>query len=177
MIVTIGGSVAAGKSTLAKGLSGKLGFQRLSAGEIMRQMASEKGMSLMDFSRYAESHPEVDREIDERQRSLALGGGNFVVDGRLSAYFLKPDLKVWLMAPLEVRAKRVIGRGDEYGSLEEASKAISEREGSERRRYREFYGIDLSDLSFYDLVINTGRFDIVHMTDMTYNAVKMISGV
>ncbi|MCX6695926.1 MAG: AAA family ATPase, partial [Candidatus Altiarchaeota archaeon] len=156
MIVTIGGSVASGKSTLAERLSKRLGFKRLSAGQIMREMAAERGVSLLEFSRYAEEHPEVDREIDERQRKVA-STGNYVVDGRLSAHFLKPDLSVWLNAPVEVRASRILDRGEKYRSLEEASEAISQREASERKRYREFYGIDLDDMRVYDMVLNTGK--------------------
>ena len=170
MIITIGGSVGSGKSTLAVELSRKINFKRLSAGEIMRRMAAEKGLNIMEFSKYAEEHPEVDKEIDERQRQIA-SKGDYVVDGRLSAYVLKPDFSVWLTAPLEVRAQRIMGRGERFPSIEDACKVITDREASEHKRYKEFYGIDLSDLAVYDLVLNTGKFNIFEMTDLTYMVV------
>jgi len=175
MIVTVGGQAASGKSTLAKALAKKLNFKHVSAGKVMRDMASERGMSLVDFSKYAEEHPDVDREIDERQKKLAKG--DCVVDGRLSRYFLKPDLSIWLSAPADVRASRVLSRGEKYPSLKEASEDVTARDESERKRYLDFYKIDLNDLGVYDLVINTGRFDIGKMTRVSLAAVRSLKGI
>ncbi len=172
MIVTVGGSAASGKSTLAKALADELGFTHLSAGKVMRDMAAEQGLTLLEFSKYAEEHPEVDREIDERQKKAATG--DCVVDGRLSRYFLGPDLSIWLTAPADVRAARVLERGEEYGSVEEAREDILARDGSERRRYLEYYDIDLSDLTAYDLVLNTGTFNIPEMTAVALKAVDSL---
>ncbi|MFH1403072.1 MAG: (d)CMP kinase [Candidatus Altiarchaeota archaeon] len=171
MIVTVGGSAASGKSTLAKRLSEMMGFKHVSAGGIMRSMAVERGMTIIEFSKYAEENPEVDREIDERQKSGAVG--DCVVDGRLSRHFLNPDLSIWLTAPIEERARRVMQRGEEYGDVEEAARDIRLREESELKRYMEFYGIDLSDLAQYDLIINTGKFNIAEMTELSLMAVKI----
>ena len=33
------------------------------------------------------------------------------------------------------------------------------REESEARRYKKYYNIDINDLSVYDLVVDTGKFD------------------
>ena len=174
MIITVGGQAASGKTTLAKALAKKLGLKHVSAGQIMRDMAREKGMGLLDFSRYAEGHPEVDREIDARQATQAKG--DCVVDGRLSRYFLKPDLSIWLVAPLQVRASRVQDRGEKYADIEESKGDVLARDGSERKRYLQYYGIDLFDLSTYDLVINTGRFDIAQMTEVALLAAGSLRG-
>jgi len=172
MIVTVGGQAASGKSTLAKALASRLGFGHLSAGQTMRDMAAERGVSLVEFSKYAESHPEVDKEVDERQKRAAKG--DCVVDGRLSRFFLKPDLSVWLVAPADVRARRVLGRGERYSGFESALAELNARDGSERERYLRFYGIDLNDLSVYDVVLNTGRFGIEEMTDVALSAVNSL---
>ena len=34
------------------------------------------------------------------------------------------------------------------------------REESEQKRYLDYYGVDISDLSIYDVILNTGLFDI-----------------
>jgi len=109
MIIAIGGSIGSGKTTLASEISRAFDMQHVSAGQVMRDMAKERGMDILEFSRYAEEKPEVDREIDRKQKELC-SRGNAVVDGRLSAYMLDADLRVWLDAPLEVRAKRVAMR-------------------------------------------------------------------
>ncbi len=173
MIVTVGGQAASGKSTLAKALAKRLKFKHISAGLLMREMADEKGMSLVDFSTYAEKHPEVDKDIDERQKRLAKG--DCVVDGRLSRFFLNPDLSIWLIAPSKVRAGRAMGRGEVYKSADESEKSITARDESEVRRYLGYYGIDLRDLSSYDLVLNTGKFNIAQMTEVAYNAVDSLT--
>jgi len=170
MIITIGGSICSGKTTLARELAKKFNLRHISAGSIMREMAKKRGMSLLEFSRYAESNPEVDLEIDRRQKELA--SGNCVVDGRLSAYFLDSDLKIWLDAPLNVRAERLSERDKK--SEEDAKRSIIEREDSERKRYMEIYGINLRDISAYDLIINTAKFDIKTMTELVSIAIKDI---
>jgi len=170
MIITIGGSVCSGKTTLARELAKKFNLKHISAGSIMREMAKKRGMSLLEFSRYAESNPEVDLEIDRRQKELATG--NCVVDGRLSAHFLDSDLKIWLDAPLNVRVERLSERDKK--SEEDAKRSIIEREDSERKRYMEIYGINLRDISAYDLIINTAKFDIKTMTELVSIAIKDI---
>lgn len=172
MIITIGGSIGSGKTTLAQDISKKFKFRHISAGEIMRDMANEKGMSLLEFSKYAESNLEIDREIDNRQKKLVRG--NCIIDGRLSAYFLKPDIAIWLNAPPGIRAKRIMQR-DGIKKFSEAKKHISKREKSEKIRYRKIYGIDLEDMGIYELIINTGKFDIKTIGDIISAAIRPFS--
>lgn len=154
MILTIGGLVGAGKTTLARRLAEAHGMSYVSIGEIMRQMAKERNVSLNEFGKLAEKDPSIDKEIDERQRSLAKD--NCIFDSRLSAFLIDSDLKIWLTAPLDVRAERLAKR--EGVPVEEAMANIKRREGSERKRYKKFYDINLDDLSVYDLVLNTTYF-------------------
>jgi len=170
MIVTIGGEVASGKSTLAKKLAKRLGVKHISAGAIMRELASEKKMSLLEFSKYAESHPEIDKLIDERQKELA-SHGDCVVEGRVSAHIIPADFKVWLKADISERVLRARGRGDGDVGLVDA---INLREASERRRYKEFYGIDLDDFSVFDLVLDTTQIGIEQMVDIVENQVRKL---
>jgi cytidylate kinase len=46
------------------------------------------------------------------------------------------------------------------------------REVSEAGRYRSYYGIDVEDQSFYDLSINTARWDADTVLDMVLTAVE-----
>ena len=156
MIITVGGSIGSGKTTLAKEIANKFGLKHISAGSIMREMAKDGGMSLIEFSKYAESNPRIDKEIDKMQKELC--NGNCVVDGRLSAYFLDPDFSIWLTAPLDIRTGRVMKReGTCQGNTQER---IIRREKSERKRYKELYGIDLDNLEKYDLILSTGKFNV-----------------
>ena len=71
MIVTIGGLAGTGTTTLAEVLSEKLDVPYISAGFIFREMAAEKGMSVLEFSELAEGNDDIDKEIDKRQAEKA----------------------------------------------------------------------------------------------------------
>ncbi len=154
--ITVGGLPGSGKSTFAKLLAQKLGLEYLSAGEVFRRLASDSGMDLEAFSRRAEEDHEIDRKIDEMQAQMA-SGRDVVVDSRLSAWMIEgPDLRVYLVAEFEERARRVADR--DGLSMEEAIRRVSEREKSERLRYKEIYDIDMGSMEVYDLVINSGTY-------------------
>jgi len=80
------------------------------------------------------------------------------------------DLKVWLDAPLDVRAARIADR--EEKSVEAARAETHEREASERSRYADYYDIDFADRSIYDLAVNTARWDPGPILDFVVGAVQ-----
>jgi cytidylate kinase len=67
------------------------------------------------------------------------------------------DIKLWLTAPLDVRADRIAQR--ENKPFDQARTETEERSRSEAQRYAEYYDIDFEDLSIYDLTVNTARWD------------------
>ncbi|BDZ71737.1 hypothetical protein GCM10025861_22540 [Methanobacterium petrolearium] len=99
MIITIGGLAGSGTSTTSHILSEKTGIPLISAGDIFRRMAQERGMEILEFSKFAEGNNQIDQEIDQRQAKLAHEADDLIVEGRLSAYFVDADLKVWCTAP------------------------------------------------------------------------------
>lgn len=158
MRVTVSGLPGSGTTTLAEALSSRFDLEHVSSGDVFRAMARERGVTLAEFGRIAEEDPEIDREIDERQREIAREKKDVVMEGRLSGWMVEDaDLRVWLAAPLEVRAERVADREEQ--TVEEAHDEIEKRQNSESRRYREIHGIDIGDLSVYDLVIDTSHWD------------------
>jgi len=170
MIITVGGLVGSGKSTLAKMLAQKYRLKYVSIGQILRDMAKERGITLVEMSHIAETDPDIDREIDRKQAETARG--DCVIDSRLGAFLLKPDFRIWLTVSLETRARRVASRdGIEF---DEAMKRVRAREASERKRYKGIYGYDLDDLSVYDLVLNTDLFGIQEMADVCYAAIDAL---
>ncbi|NJE84961.1 cytidylate kinase [Thermococcus sp. CX2] len=155
LVITVSGLAGSGTTTLCRNLARHYGFKHIYAGLIFRQMAKEMGMTLQEFQEYAELHPEIDREVDRRQIEAAKEC-NVVIEGRLAGWMVKDaDLKIWLDAPMRVRAERVARR--EGISVEEAFMQIAEREKGNRKRYLNLYGIDIEDKSIYDLIINTSK--------------------
>ena len=70
MIITIGGTAGSGTTTAAKVLSERLEIPFVSAGAIFREMAAERGMTPVEFGKFAENNTDIDKEIDNRQANL-----------------------------------------------------------------------------------------------------------
>jgi CMP/dCMP kinase len=155
--ITISGLPGTGKTTVAKLLEQHLGLRYVYSGEIFRNLAQKHQMSLEEFGRYCESHREIDEELDRYQLDI-LRKGNVIVEGRLSGWLAYqnqiPALKVLLYADIDVRAGRIVKR--EQGNLKKRKREILKREKSEATRYKNYYGIDITDTSIYDVMIDTG---------------------
>ncbi len=79
-----------------------------------------------------------------------------VVGSRLAAWLMEADLRVWLHAPLETRAKRIYQRErDRHASYESVLYHTLLRDEENRQRYLQVYGIDINDRSHFDIIINT----------------------
>jgi len=154
VIITVAGPIGVGKSTVAEGLARRLGYRVISGGAVFRELARERGISVTEVNRLAERDPTLDRELDRRQAELARAG-NCVVESRLAGWMVEADLKVWLRAPVEVRAARVARR--EGLDVTAARADLDERERSEWARYKAAYNIDIDDLTPYHLVVDTTR--------------------
>ena len=172
MIITIGGLAGTGTTTAAQLLSEKMGIDYISAGYVFREMAREHNMSVLEFSAFAEGNDDIDKEIDKRQAELAKSADNLIVEGRLSAYFVEADLKLWLVTPFDVRSKRIAER--ESKSVDVASEEIISREKSEALRYMDIHNIDISNMDIYDLIINTGTFDPEKVSEIILTTLKVI---
>ena len=173
MIITIGGLAGTGTTTLAELLSEKLDIPYISAGFVFREMAAERGMSVLEFSEFAEGNDDIDKEIDRRQAEKAKSSDNLIIEGRLSAFFVdNADLKLWLVTPFDVRSKRISER--EEKSVEVAKSEIIIREKSEALRYMEIHNIDISNMEIYDLIINTDSFDPQSISEIIIQTLKVI---
>lgn len=171
MKITISGPPGSGKTTVAKILSEKLKIKLISAGEVFRQLAFEKGMSLEEFSKFAESNPEIDILIDRVQKEMAEKEKDAIVEGRLSGWMIKEaDLKVYIFADPEVRYSRIAKReGKDLSTVRRETKL---REEIEKRRYQKFYSIDLGDWRLYDLVINSNRISAEKIAEIICTTLK-----
>jgi cytidylate kinase len=170
MLIALSGPPGSGKSTVGMEISKRLKFAFISAGELFRNLARERGLSLEEFSKLAESDQEIDKLVDSKQLELALSYENAVVEGRLTAYKIPADLKILLLASIETRAARIAKR--EQKPFEQVLRETQEREKSEQKRYKQIYGIDLHDSSIYDLIINTEKFDQEKVVNIVLASIK-----
>ncbi|HON81630.1 MAG TPA: AAA family ATPase [Methanoregulaceae archaeon] len=175
MRITVSGLPGSGTTSLATHLAEVLQIDLISAGEVFRRMAAERGMGIAEFGRHAEKDPSLDHMIDERQKEIALSHEDIIVEGRLSAWFVpEADLKVWLFAPVECRVMRIQSR-DTIAHLDRAAELTQEREASEALRYRTYYGIDIADLSPYHLVLNSSLLSVEELGEIVCCTSRLIA--
>jgi cytidylate kinase len=157
MLITVSGPAGSGKSTFAAALANALEVTHVSGGDIFREMADERDMSLVAFNELAEEDEQVDRDLDRRLREIAKENTELVLESRLAGWMAgeHADLRLWLDAPMNVRARRIADREDK--TVEQARAETTARAESEARRYEEYYGVDIEDRMIYDLVLNTSR--------------------
>jgi cytidylate kinase len=158
-----------------------LHIEYYSTGNIFRQLAKEQGMSLEEFSAYAENNPDIDRQLDDTLVARAKEG-NMVVEGQLVGFLLRQEpncLKVLLTAPEEVRLQRMCER-DDSGATEKLMETLN-REKSEQDRFLRFYGIDLRDpsviLDLYDIIVNTTNWKAEEVASIVIEAARNLAEV
>ena len=155
-VVAIGGPPGSGKSTAGRLVAEALELEYVSAGAVFRAEAERRGFDLEAFGRFAEAHPEVDRELDRRMQALARPG--VLLDGRIQGVLCRrngiPVHAIAVTASEEERVRRVAARDRE--SAEMARAHLVAREASERDRYLRYYGIDL-ETTPADLTVDSTR--------------------
>jgi predicted cytidylate kinase len=155
-VITISGVPGSGTTTIGNMLSKELDLKMIYIGEIFREIAKDYDMSLEEFGKFADNNPEIDRKLDEKQLEYGRKG-NIILEGRLSGCLMKKNeiesFKILLLADLDIRVKRIMGR--ENKSYEQVKVEIETRENGELERYKRLYGLNYKDHLYYDLVIDT----------------------
>lgn len=157
-VITISGLHGVGKSTYAKALSTEFNLRHVSAGMLFRKIAREKGMSIIELTKFAEKNQEIDKVVDSRMKEEAKGG-SIVLDGVLTGWMVpNADVKIFLEALEEARIRRIAKR--DGLTYKEAEKMTILRESVERRRFKKYYGIDVDDRRIYDVIVDTNLLPI-----------------
>jgi len=157
-IITITGDLGSGKSTVSNILQERLNYDYVYTGKIQREIANRYQMSTLELNQYAETHPEIDEEIDATFKALN-ASTDLVVDSRLAWFFIPNSYKVYLKCDIIVAANRISNdkqrKSEQYVSKKEAIRDIIARKESENKRYMELYGADCSDLSNFNLMVDS----------------------
>ena len=175
LVITVAGHHGSGRSTNAKLLAESLGLRYISTGMLFRERAEELGVSLEEMNRIASEDPDFDNWLDNRTREESRNRG-VVIDANLSAWMTEdPDLKIVVTCPFEKRVKRIADReGRDFSEVERETRG---REEIELERYKEYYGVDISDLSVYDVILNTGLFSVEAVANILNSIVaQYVSG-
>jgi cytidylate kinase len=101
--------------------------------------------------------------------------GNVLIVGRGGQVILedKPDvLHVRIVAPMEQRVQRIQDREDI--TLPQARRLAIERDRAKEEYLRTFYSIDPSDVTMYDLVVNTAKLGVNGTVSLITMAAKAL---
>ncbi|ADB60830.1 cytidylate kinase [Haloterrigena turkmenica DSM 5511] len=156
LFITVSGPPGCGATTLCERLADAMGCPYVSGGEVFREIAEDRDMSLNQLTAKADENDEIDRAIDQRLQQIAekwgMANKPFILESRLAGWLAgeRADLRIWLDAPEDVRLARIEERV-------ETEAEMRVREVSEAGRYQSYYDIDIDDREFYDLNINTAR--------------------
>ena len=179
MILTITGAPCSGKSTVARMLELKYGFDRMSTGKIVRDMAKERGLDIVEMQEVLNADPTIDQKIEERQKQIGIerADDKLIMEARLAWYAVPHSFKVYVTIPEDEMARRFLQDSErendrEVSSIEEAREVLSYRRGQEIERYKKIYGIDLSDMSNFDYVAVNYEKSAEQTADEIYEAYK-----
>jgi cytidylate kinase len=163
-VICISGMTGSGKSTVAKRLADKYGLGYFSGGNALKNLAQEEGYYSemrgwwespqgLKFIQQRIEDPAFDKKIDEKLLELAKQG-DVVLDSWTMPWLFDGGFKIWLEASPEVRARRVMKR--DSISVEEAVKALKEKDEKTRAIYKNLYGFNLGhDLSPFNFILAT----------------------
>jgi len=148
--IAVSGKSGCGNTTTSALLAHRLGIQLVNY--TFRNLAVDEGLEFEQLRKLAETDDQWDKLVDSRQVAMANAHPS-VLASRLAIWVWKEArLKVYLDAPLDVRAQRVHKR--ENGSLAEKREATRLRDEADHARYQRLYGINNDDWAFADLVID-----------------------
>lgn len=164
MNITITGNLGSGKSSIGKVLKEK-GFEIVSTGNIFRELAMEKGLSVEEFNRQVNEATRngdrsVDKMIDDTTAKIGRERDNIMFDSRLAWNFVPDSFKVFVITDIDEASRRVFNdsmraNSESYESQEACKKALVHRQEMESVRFKEIYEIDYYDMSNYNLVIES----------------------
>jgi cytidylate kinase len=171
-IITIAGKPGSGKSSTAKQLAERLGYEHFSSGDLFRNIARSRGQNVKQANIDAEGKKlddnNIDHLVDQRLREIGETQNNKVIDSRTAWHWIPNSFNVFIDLDLVIAAERIINsmqQADISGVRNEHiptsttayAKELEERLASEARRYETLYGINPYELSNHDLVVNSGE--------------------
>lgn len=173
-IITIAGKPGSGKSSTAKMLAARFGYDHFSSGDLFRSIVKEKGFELLQGNLAAEQEVEIDHAVDQRLREIGDNDDKKVIDSRTAWHWIPSSYKVYLDLDLVTAAHRILGDGDEarlanervHDSYEDYAVVLQQRLDSEARRYKSLYDINPYDMSNYNLVVDSAAHNLNEVADL-----------
>ena len=85
--VTISGLAGSGTSTLVQGITEHYGWISVNGGQIFRDEANQRGLTLTEFNDLCSKDESVDLELDEALRRHITDGETNIIESRLAGWW------------------------------------------------------------------------------------------
>ncbi len=174
-MITITGKPCSGKSTVAKILASKYGFEHIAIGNIFKEEANKRGITIEEFNKLCSSDSSFDQLIDNETARIGRDRANekLIFDSRMAWHFVPHSFKVYLDLSEDEMANRLLNsdRKDKYiyKNKESALNSLLNREKLEIERYNKLYNVNMADPNNYDLVISSENISPEALADIIYS--------
>jgi CMP/dCMP kinase len=121
----------------------------------LRNLAADVGMDFAQIQEKRRDDPSFDLLLDKKQLEMFGSEGNVIMGSRLAIWMADCNLRVWLSAPLKIRAKRIATR--EKKPIRQVLAETKKRDEENRRQYIKLYGIDVNKHSFADIIVDADK--------------------
>lgn len=181
MIITLSGLPGSGKSTVAIRLAETLGWPRYYMGQLWRDLARQRGITLPELQAEAERDSAIDKMIDEKVKSLGAAEGNCIIESRTAFHFIPQAFKIFLTVNPHEGARRILGdvqsgnarnEGANLKTIDDLIHSNEARMSSDRKRYQQYYQLDVFDPKQFDFVLDTTGKDKEEVFALVLAAVK-----
>jgi CMP/dCMP kinase len=167
--IVISGPAAVGKTTLAEGLAKAFGYSVYNGGDILKNLAKEKGYRVtgkdwwdtaeaIRFMEERKKDNSFDIKVDKMLVEIA-HKGEVVITSYTLPWLTRRPITFWLNASAESRSKRMAKRDNISNA--EALRVIRHRDDENKKIYKKIYGPQFGDnLLVFDVVLNTELFTL-----------------
>ena len=172
-----------GKTTIAKGIAEEFGLTHLSGGDILKELAEEKGFKTggddwwdtqegMNFLSQRQENSEFDKKVDDKLKKHFLDG-NVVITSYTLPWLVEGGVKIWLEGSKENSAQRMTARDNL--SKDSALEIVQKRYQENKKIYKALYGFEFGeDLSMFDKVIETDGLNASEVLDIAKTVVRKL---
>lgn len=173
MRIAISGHSGCGNTTATTNVGRALGLNIVNY--TFRDLAKDLGISFEELHNQAPENFIFDYLTDLKCIRASLHE-NIVLGTRLAAWLMDADLRIWLHAPLEARARRINQRESEKAATyESVLYKTLKRDEQNRKRYLQLYGLDILDHSDFDITINTEKLTAEQVSGLIVAAAQWAS--
>ncbi|MFH1443314.1 MAG: (d)CMP kinase [Candidatus Micrarchaeota archaeon] len=155
MKIAISGLSGSGNSTACEKVGNALKLKVINY--TLRNLAIDVGMDFPTIQEKRKEDERFDLLLDKRQMEAFSEEKDAIIGSRLAIWMADANLRVWLDAPLEIRAERIAKR--EAKEPDQTLEETRDRDEENRRQYLKLYGIDVEEHGLADMVLDAGSLD------------------